>query len=74
MVAVKYLKCLENEQQLNPKIPDIGYVSCHMTLSPSIKLLVVPLAGRLQALDFAPQLPPVAVHVLLGNNIINGQW
>ena len=32
-----------------------------------IKLLVVPLAGRRNALDLAPQLPPVAVHVILAN-------
>ena len=30
-----------------------------------IKLLVVPLAGLRNALDLAPQLPPVAVHVFL---------
>ena len=30
-----------------------------------IKLLVVPLAGRCNALDLASQLPPVAVHVFL---------
>ena len=30
-----------------------------------IKLLVVPLAGWCNALDLAPQLPPVAVHVIL---------
>ena len=32
-----------------------------------IKLLVVPLAGLRNALDLAPQLPPVAVHVILAN-------
>ena len=37
-----------------------------------IKLLIVPLAGRSNALDLAPQLPPVAVHVILSNKIING--
>ena len=54
------------------KIPDIVNVSCHMKFGSSVKLLVVPLAGRCNTLDFAPQLPPVAVHVILGNNIING--
>ena len=37
-----------------------------MKFGPSIKLLVVPLAGWLNALDLTPQLPPVAVHVFLG--------
>ena len=54
------------------KIPDIVNVSCHMKFGSSVKLLVVPLAGRRNALDLAPQLPPVAVHVILGNKIISG--
>ena len=36
-----------------------------MKFRPSIKLLIVSLAGWCNALDLAPQLPPVAVHVIL---------
>ena len=54
------------------KIPDIVNIYCHMKFGPSVKLHVVPLAGRCNSLDLASQLPPVAVHVLLGNKIISG--
>ena len=49
-------------------LPDISHVCGHVVLGPRVKLLIVPLAGRLQTLDLAPQLPPVAVHVLLQEN------
>ena len=35
-------------------IPDIVGVSCYMTLGPSVKLQVVPLAGGSNALDLTP--------------------
>ena len=50
---------------LYQKIPDIVSVLCHVALGPRVKLLIISLAGRRNALDLAPQLPPVAVHVIL---------
>ena len=52
---------------LYQKIPDIVSVLCHVALGPRVKLLIISLAGRRNALDLAPQLPPVAVHVILVN-------
>ena len=57
---------------MNRYILNIVDACSNMEFGAWIKLLVVPLAGWRNALDLAPQLPPVAVHVFLGININNG--
>ena len=53
---------------MNRYILNIVDACSDMEFGAWIKLLIVPLAGWRNALDLAPQLPPVAVHVILGNN------
>ena len=50
---------------MNRYILNIVDACSDMEFGAWIKLLVVPLAGWRNALDLAPQLPPVAVHVFL---------
>ena len=50
---------------MNRYILNIVDACSNMEFGAWIKLIIVPLAGRCNALDLAPQLPPVAVHVIL---------
>ena len=47
------------------EVADVAHVSGHVVLGARIKVVFAALAGGLQALDLVPQLPPMAVHVLL---------
>ena len=50
---------------MNRYILNIVDACSNMEFGAWIKLIIVPLAGWCNALDLAPQLPPVAVHVIL---------
>merc|ERR1712016_397317 len=50
------------------EVSDVSHVPGHVVLGAGIKLLVGPGGGRGEALDLIPQLPPVAVHVVLGGH------